>query len=827
MTDLILTEKFSVASDFARALGARKKGKDVFEGNGVTITWAVGHLVELFEPEDYDPGLKKWRLESLPLIPDPFQYKPVKKTLSRFRVIRDLLKKGRFDRVILATDAGREGEVIARTILLESGFKDKSRVYRFWTSQALVPDVVRKTMNRVKPMADYDRLWRAGYYRQVSDWLIGMNCTRVLTVRLKDLFSVGRVQTAVLALLVNRKKERDNFVPEPYWTLVARFSNDKGAWTGRWFKGKENQITNREKAKGLYQRLKKADLPCRVKSLDREKKHEAPPFLFSLTDLQQEANRRFGFSAKKTLDLAQGLYQDQKCLSYPRTDSRVLGSQNLDMVKNIIGKLTQTYEDLFRGVDFTRISLSNKRVFNDAKLTDHHALIPLKPVPASALPDARKIYDLVLRRFAAAFHPDCRFEVTRLVTLLDNETFGTRGKIILEPGWQRIWTVKSAKKETMDEIPALMPGDPARVDKIALEEKQTRPPAEYTDALLLKDMTNPGRYVDGEAEKKLYRGEVGIGTQSTRAQIIETLIQRQYIRRAGKQLLAMDKGVFLVDALGKCPVSSVLTSPEETARWEMGLNRIALGEDQKSRFLDEIKTFVTKAVAELGAAVFEQKSFATRSEAEVVGKCPGCGGPVKEKFKAFSCDDMGCGFVIWKRIAGKKISLKMAANLIRYRKSGPFTGFISKKKKRFSAGLAIVQEEGKFKVAFEFEEKKPKPDPAFKSTPGIAGPVCPACGGAIIEGKKGYGCANWRPDQGNCFFVIWKEIFGKKLTFANVETLAKGKTTRPYVFRTGSGDKFKAKLRMVQTRQKGWCIEILPQDGGQILRNRRVSCSRA
>jgi len=817
MTDLILTEKFSVASDFARALGAKKKGKGYFEGAGVTVTWAVGHLVELYAPEDYDPSLKQWRLDSLPLIPDTFQYKPVKRTYSQFRIVRDLLKKGQFNRVILATDAGREGEVIARTILLKSGFRDNTRVFRFWTSQALVPDVVRRTMDRIRPVAEYDRLWRAGSYRQFSDWLIGMNCTRVLTVRLKDLFSVGRVQTAVLAFLVDRKKELEDFVPQPYWTLSAKFSNEKGRWTGRWFKGKESRLLDKKEAQTLFQRLNAPDLSGKVKSLNREKKSQAPPFLFSLTDLQQEANKRFGFPAKKTLDIAQRLYQDRKCLSYPRTDSRVLGTQNLDMVKNIIQNLDRRYGDFFREIDPSKVSLSNKRVFNDAKLTDHHALIPLKPVPAGAGADEKRIHDLVLRRFAAAFHRDCRFELTRVITLLDNESFGTKGKVIMDSGWQAVWIPGSKDKETMDLIPPLAAGDPAYVEMVALEEKQTRPPAEYTDSLLLKDMTNPGRYVEGEAEKKLYRGEVGIGTQSTRAQIIETLIQRQYIRRSGKHLLAMDKGVFLVAALRKCPVSSVLTSPRETARWEMGLNRIALGEDSDSRFLEEIKAFTATAVGELSTADFGRVSFkADRPEPVVVGRCPGCGSQVRETKKAYACENRDCGFIIWKRIAGKGISPKMAANLIRFRRSGPFTGFISKKKKRFSATLVIQENQGAFTVGFEFDKKAQLPSGPHK---------CPVCGGHIIEGKKGYGCSNWRPGQGNCLFVIWKNILGKKLTFANAQTLAAGNTTRPYVLKSDQGEKFKARLKMISAREGGFCIEIMPE--GEFTGGRFVSCSRS
>lgn len=831
MTDLILTEKFSVASDFARALGVKAKAEGCFKGNGFVITWAVGHLVTLFEPEDYDGAMKKWRLETLPLIPESFEYKPLKKGYKQFKIIKTLLTKQSFERVIIATDAGREGEVIARTILMKAGFLDKARIMRFWTSQALVPEVVRHAMANLRPMTDYDRLWRAGYYRQVADWLIGMNCTRVLTVRLKDLFSVGRVQTAVLALLTDRKKEREQFKAEPYWILRAAFSNNKGAWTGTWFKGKETRLTKKEEAQALYERLARETAPGEVLSVKKEQKKELPPFLFSLTDLQQAANKRFGFSAKKTLNLAQALYQDKKCLSYPRTDSRVLGSQNLEMVEKIIAKMEKAHPDLFNGVNPALVSLSNKRVFNDAKLTDHHALVPFKPVPPRATPDEKKLFDLVVRRFAAAFHPPCRFENTRVVTGFGKETFQTRGKVILEKGWQQVFETQGKDREAVEQLPPLASGDIALPGKRDLVEKKTVPPPEYTDSLLLKDMTNPGRYVSEESVKKLFRGDVGIGTQSTRAQIIETLITRNYAVRSGKKLTATEKGAFLVDLLRNCPVSTVLTSPDETARWEMSLNRIALGEQGDHRFLAGIKTFVARAVDELKSAPFELKTFKT--EAVVVGLCPACRGEIRETRKAYACSNKGCEFVIWKKMAGKTVSPKMAGNLLKYRKSGPFNGFYSKKKKRFSAALVIRQENGRYQVGFDFDRpgtaqgsgpaQSPAPCPAPGPGYDLTGLACPACSGRIIEGKKGVGCANWRPEQGNCRFVIWKEISGKKLTGKNMETLLAGKTTRPYVLRDRDGNKFKAKLRMI--KEPGFFIEVLPVAGQPVSRF-TVSCTR-
>lgn len=892
MIELILTEKYSVAADFAKALGVKRKGDGCFRNANTIITWAVGHLVELCEPDAYDPALKKWRMDLLPMIPEKFRYRPIKQTYQQFKTIKSLLKSPDIGRVIIATDAGREGEVIARTILLESGFTDKSRIVRFWTSQALVPEVVRNTMKQLSPITDYDRLWRAGYYRQVADWLVGMNCTRMVTLRLGgDLFSVGRVQTAVLAFIVDRKKERDHFVPETYWLIKGHFSNEKGEWTGQWFKGKESQLKKMEEVKALCDRLRNHPEPGVVISAKKEQKSEPPPFLFSLTDLQQEANRRFGFPAKKTLSIAQALYQEKKCLSYPRTDARVLGSQNLDMVKGIIDQFsgiplndpaapknasTSSHlpsPELFAGLDPKKLSLSNKRLFNDAKLTDHHALIPFKPLPASVSGDEKKIFELVVRRFAAALYPDCRFENTRIVTELSRETFQTKGKVILVPGWRAVYGESAApqhpfhdgaspttrpdqgdiakgsqpmeqeqrrspknglkqgergkekeKKEEMALLPPLVKGDPAFAQNIVPEEKQTTPPPEYTDALILKDMTNPGRYVDEDELKQLYRGDTGIGTQATRAQIIETLLSRNYIERSGKKLQATEKGVFLVEMLRKCPVTSVLASPEETARWEMRLNHIALGETERDptapSFLETIKTFVKESVNELKQVSFDEnpiKNFQPEAPpSTVIGACPACNGPVRENRKAFSCATPGCDFVIWKKIAGKVLSPKMASNLLKFKKSGPYKGFISKKKKRFSAALLLHQKEGKWQVSFDFDQEKPnttamaeKRPKAIDSSnegtirfPNEGGPFCPLCGGNIIEGKKGYGCENWHPAKGDCKFVIWKEIMGKRLTWANIETLISGKKTRPYVMKNEKGETVRGTLKMVPASRK-------------------------
>lgn len=794
---LILTEKPSVARDFAKALGVKGNKDGYIENEEYIITWAVGHLVELLEPDEYDPRWKSWRLDTLPIIPHAFQYKPIARTEKQLNIVRSLLSRP-LETVVIATDAGREGEVIARTILMHAGFSDDARLKRFWTSQALTPQVVNEGMKSLKPASAYDRLWRAGQSRQIADWLVGMSCTRAATLFSRissgksdhDLFSVGRVQTAVLSLLVDRRRERENFKPEPYWLLRSLFRNEKGEWHGLWFKKDQTRFTREEAALEILARVK--GQTGTVLSLKKNKKKEPPPPLYSLTELQRDANKKFGFSAIDTLGIAQDLYESKKCLSYPRTDSTVLGTKNVEMVEKLVNNLSNDYPALFQGVRHDLIRTSNKRVFNDAKLTDHHALIPLAPLPRHASDPEKKIYDLVLKRFAAAFHSDCEFEQTEIVTDVVKETFRTRGKVILNPGWRLVYgdekpgDRKKDDEEEAENLPPLEKGDRAEVREAGLDKKMTQAPPEYTEAILLKDMTNPGRYVSEDALKKIYRGDVGLGTQATRAQIIETLLTRKYLVRKKKQLIATDKGVFLVESLRRFKTASLLTSPEETARWETQLEQIAQGEGSDAEFLKEIKTLVTEIV----------DAFKTGAGTQVLGPCPACGGNVTEGKKGYGCanwrdQDGGCKFVIWKTIAGKPISPEMARELIEKGRIGPIEGFMSKKGTLFSTSLQLVEEEGKWSVRFDFST----PPPAGQ-TPGYLG-KCPVCGGNIIEGKKGFGCDRWREKDGGCRFVIWKNIAGREISPVSViQLVEKGGTDILFGFVSKSGNAFSARLKL-------------------------------
>ena len=795
MKTLILTEKPSVAMDFAKALSIQGKQDGYIENNDYTIVWAVGHLVELFEPQEYDSKWKKWSLETLPIMPDSFQYKPIAKTKKQFTIIRKLLKRDSFDRIVIATDAGREGEVIARTILFASEFNNQKKIFRFWSSLALTAQVVTNGMKSLKPISDYDRLWKAGQSRQIADWLVGMNFSRAATVSLHDLFTVGRVQTAVLALIVDRRREIDAFKPVPYWLLIVQFTNEKGGWQGTWFHEKQTRFDKKEDAEQILSKILRQT--GTVLSVNKQKKRQPPPLLYSLTDLQQDANKKFGFTAQNTLNIAQNLYEKLKCLSYPRTASKVLGAKNVEMAQNLISKLSQAYPNIFSGIDRQLINGSNKRVFNDAKLTDHHALIPLAPLPKNAKDEDRKIYDLVMKRFAAAFHPDCEYEQTEIITGIENETFRTKGKTILKPGWRSIYGVEQERTDDRNDetdqesLPPLQKNDPANVCKTNLNEKKTTPLPEYTEALLLKDMTNPGKYVSEDDLKKIYRGDVGLGTQATRAQIIETLLKRQYVQRKKKHLFATEKGCYLIDTLRQFSIVSKITSADETARWEMQLGQIAQRQEDSEQFLKDIQNFVKEAVQEMKAVPGQTPM------PKELSRCPNCGGKIIEGKRGFGCsnwkkEDGGCSFVIWKTLSGKIITPRIMHSLLFNKKIGPLDGFISEEKQSYSAILKLIQ--GNEGWSVEVEPSAPQKNQ--QSSDKIFG-MCPDCGEEIIEGKKGYGCKNWRDEDGGCKFVIWKTMAKKRIPKKAVtQLLKKGITDIIKGFKSKAGKPFSAKLKL-------------------------------
>ncbi len=706
---LILTEKPSTARDFARALGASPRD-GYFEGKDTMVVCAFGHLFELFEPEDYDPALRRWSWEGLPIVPERFRRKPKDaKARKRLALIRKLLSSA--DEVVLATDAEREGELIGREILEECGWKGKT--LRFWTSLTLTPEVVRAELKKLRPASEYDRLYRAALARQRADWLVGMNLSRAATLAFgkKELFSVGRVQTAVLALLVTRRRERENFKPEPYWVLTAVFLKEGRRFVAVRFAVRDGReevaIRSREEAERLLSKVSRVRTGV-VVSVERSKKRESPPLLYDLTELQREAARLYGFTAKKTLAIAQKLYEDYKVLSYPRTESRYLGRRNFSLVKSVLEKLSGTYPDVFRGILPERVSPDNKRVFNDSGLTDHHALIPLAELPPDAGPDEKRIYELVLRRFAAVFHPDHEYETTRVVIELAGEKFRARGKVTLKPGWRALYGKETEKQENSDDeasenqsLPVLRKGESVEKISAELKEKKTQPPPDYTEDTLLAVMKSPAGLVEEENLKKIFRGDKGLGTQATRAEIIETLVKRGYVRRVGKKLVATDKGCFLIEALRKTERVAVFTDPAETARWEEWLAGIAHGERPERGFLEGIVDLVRAGIEEL-SKLSSGTNFVR--ERKVLGKCPLCGADVVEGRKGYGCVRWkeGCRFVIWKEIAGKRIPESAVRTLLSGRITRKLMGFRARSGKKFEARLKLVKTGNEARVEFVF-----------------------------------------------------------------------------------------------------------------------------
>jgi DNA topoisomerase III len=702
--DFIITEKPSVAADFAKALKANKKEDGAYRGNGYVITWSFGHLVALCEPEDYDPKWKRWSIDTLPIAVDQIKYKLIDQPSykQRFKEIKTVLK-GKFDRYIIATDAGREGEVIARTILLQAGFKDFKKLYRFWSSSALTPEVIGAEIKKISPASKYDSLWQSGQSRQIADWLFGMNGSRAITLSMGgEVFPVGRVQTSVLALLVNRKAEIENFKAETYWVLKADFKGRKALWSGVWEPQDKSLTRNQVQVRELAAKIK--DKTGIVDAVTEKKKNEPPPLLYSLTNLQQDCNRMFGFTADQTLKIAQKLYEQDKCISYPRTSSNFLGEENFNMIETIIQKLSQP--ELRKGIDEKHFSVKNKRVFNDAKLSDHHALIPLKDFSGKNADDA-KVYNLILKRFFAVFYPDDIYTQRQIKTVVEKELFVTNEKVLIKQGWSHVYKAESISG-TLTTLPTQ--GESAHVENVLLEEKETQPPFHYNEATLLADMKNPNRYVEEDEYKlALKLKNLGLGTEATRSGIIEKLMVYRYAQRNKKQIIATDKGCALVNYLSQNDVTVRATQVNETAKWETTLNLIEEGQANSSQFLQEITSYVNSFVTAVRIAAPKQEyrsnqNTPNNTSQKSMGTCLKCKGDIVEREKFYGCANWknnNCNFKVWKTIAGKKITPQILKVILSKKKTEKLKGFKSKAGKAFDARLAYDTNKGEIKMEFE------------------------------------------------------------------------------------------------------------------------------
>jgi DNA topoisomerase-3 len=717
---LIVAEKPSVARDIANALpGPFQSPSDAYmESDDYVVTFAVGHLVELKDPEAYDEKYKKWRMDDLPIVPNKFELQPRDaKSKKQLTAIHKLMKREDVDRIVNACDAGREGELIFSYIYELAGVEKP--IDRLWIS-SMTKAAIRDGFEKLRPGTEMKNLDAAARSRSEADWLVGMNATRAATLRgrawVGGVVSLGRVQTPTLAMMVKREREIQAFTPEPYWLVHATFDPRYG---GLWFEGDETRIFgDPERAPAIAEKVKGKD--GIVESVEKKEQKEIAPLLYDLTSLQRDANRRFGFSARRTLQAAQSLYEGKKAITYPRTSSRYLSG-------DLVPQLKPTAETLLPIPDYAQgaqyvVNLKQLplgRVVNDAKVDDHHAIIPtdIEHDVSGFSPDERRIFDLVAKRFLAVFHPPARYQRTTVITVVEEERFRTRGKITLEAGWRGVYGLESEEEKIAsqseesegegNEIPALEQGQTVRCVEAEFEAKETRPPPRYTEATLLSAMETAGKLIDDEELREAMK-DSGLGTPATRAETIEVLIRREYIERVGRDLQPTPKGLQVIAMLEE----HKLTSPELTGDWEHQLSEIEHGRGDRTKFINGIAGFTDEIVKQI-AALDKEKLRPVRVE---LGLCPRCGVEtgeiIKENSRAYGCtswksrEETGCGFVIWKRVAGRTLTPEIARQLIEEGKTREvLSGFKSRAGKPFRARLVLTPEG---KVEFDFPARPQK-----------------------------------------------------------------------------------------------------------------------
>jgi len=737
---LVIAEKPSVGRDLARVLpGPFAKHEGYLEGPEHVLSWAVGHLVQLAEPDEYDAKFKKWRMADLPIVPDKFKLvvrdERSKKQMS---VVSQQLRRDDVEEVINACDAGREGELIFAYLFEKAG--SKKPVQRLWLS-SMTKVAMQRAFSELRPASDFAQLEAAARSRSESDWIVGMNATRAATTRLRSSFdgavTLGRVQTPTLAIITRREEEIRAFKPEAYWLVDAVFAaTGERVYEGRYHDGARPRMATAEQADAIVAAVR--GQMGEITQLERKERRERAPLLYDLTSLQREANSRFGFTARRTLAAAQRCYEEHKVLTYPRTSSRYLTSDMIGELKAIAGHVGgagreyQTAAVYVQGLDMLPLA----RVVADDRVGDHHAIIPTNSTHNldKLSDDDRRIYDLVARRFLAVFHPEAVFENTKVSTTVAGHVFRTRGKVLLVPGWRGVYGELAGGGESADDddegrdqqLPKLEHGEDVETRDVSAAEKETKPPRRYSDASLLAAMETAGKLVDDEEMREAMK-ESGIGTPATRASIIERLIDVGYVERDGRSLVATEKGLNVIRLLGEHP----LTSPSLTGDWEQRLGKIERGEEPRKRFMSDIAGFAESTVHELDAKLKD-----VRIPRANLGPCPICGHDIVENRKGFSCwsrEDPGCGFVIWKAKAGKTLPIAVAKELIATgRTAKAVTGFKGRSGRSFRARLALAQsEEGKWRVEFDepWARDGEKVDPAAEAG-GDAGEPAPATGSA-------------------------------------------------------------------------------------------------
>ena len=820
---LIIAEKPSVATDIARVLKApRDKSKDFFESDDYIISSAVGHLLELIVPPDQDIKRGKWTFDKLPHIPTYFDLQPIAKSESRLKVLLRLIKRDEVTSFVNACDAGREGELIFRYIIQYARNKHPKKtagktVSRLWL-QSMTPDAIRDGFANLRSDESLMPLANAASCRSEADWLVGINGTRAMTAFNSKsggfyLTPVGRVQTPTLAVVVDREKDIRSFVPIDYWELHAKFQTSSGEYTGRWFDEgfKKDPDDAHKRAERIWNQTQAEDIQekCNNHSGSVTEKSkpskQAAPSLFDLTTLQREANAKFGFSARNTLAIAQALYERHKVLTYPRTDSRCLPEDYVSTVKETIEALGKAnYADAAGNIlknDW--LQAGNKKIFNNTKISDHFAIIPtLKAAPSTLKEQELKIYDLVVKRFLAVFHPVAEFLVTTRITRVEGEPFKTEGKVLVKPGWLTVYG-RDQQKEDMGHLVPVAEGESVKTSEILIDAKATRPPARYTEATLLSAMEHAGKRVDDE-ELAEAMSEKGLGTPATRASIIEELIRHKYMVREQRELIPTAQAFSLITLLTALDVNA-LSKPELTGEWEFKLKEIERGNFDRDSFMNEIRSMTDKIVA---ATKAYDGDTVPGDYGQLEVACPQCGSVVKETYKRFHCVAEECDFSFWKIMGGRQFDLIEANELVSNRRIGPLDGFRSKMGRAFSAELKLTEDH---KVEFDFgNDDGDEEEVDFSGQESVG--KCPKCEGLVYEHGRAFVCEKNTGKERQCTFRTGKVILKRDIEKEQVVKLLKdGKTDLIPNFISKKGRPFKAYLILKSNGDVGFEFEVKPK----------------
>ncbi|AKZ62007.1 DNA topoisomerase III [Herbaspirillum hiltneri N3] len=784
---LIIAEKPSVANDIAKTLGGFTKHDEYFESDEYVLSSAVGHLLEIAVPEEYDVKRGKWTFTHLPMIPPHFALNPIAKTESRLKALSKLIKRKDVTGLINACDAGREGELIFR--LIAQYTKAKQPVQRLWL-QSMTPGAIRDGFANLRKDEEMLPLADAARCRSEADWLIGINGTRAMTAfNSKEggfyLTTVGRVQTPTLSIVVEREEKIKKFVSRDFWEVRADFVCAAGIYEGRWLdkQHKKDENDPEKRPERLWSKAAAESIvaACRGKigNVTEESKPttQMAPGLFDLTSLQREANSRFGFSAKNTLGLAQALYEKHKVLTYPRTDSRHLPEDYLQTVKDTMEALSENnnYHQFSKQILKQGWVKPNKRIFDNTKISDHFAIIPTTQVPKNLSEPEQKLYDLVTRRFMAVFFPAAEFQVTTRFTEVSGHQFKTEGKVMTNPGWLAIYgkDVVDEKDENSGTLVAVAKDEKVKTDKITANGLVTKPPARYTEATLLSAMEGAGKLIDSDELREAMAGK-GLGTPATRAAIIEGLLNEKYLLREGREMMPTAKAFQLMTLLHGLGVDE-LTEPELTGEWEQKLAQMERGKISREEFMREIAQMTQIIVKR--AKEYDNDTI-PGDYATLKTPCPNCGSVVKENYRRFACTK--CEFSMSKTPAGRQFEIPEVEELLANRTIGPLQGFRSKMGRPFAAILKISRDEEikNFKLEFDFGQNDDaeggEPVDFSEQTP--LGP-CPKCGSGVYEMGLAYVCEKQVAKPKACDFrsgriILQQEILPEQMA----KLLNEGKT---------------------------------------------------